>query len=49
MFMTVANVTQTSLDATMLTFEKSSAVTAIQNAVYTHYRDIGVCNSTIVS
>ena len=47
--MTIANVTSTSLDATMLTFEKSTAVTAVQTAVYTHYRDIGVCNSTVVS
>lgn len=47
--MTIANVTSTSLDATMLTFEKSSAVTGVQSAVYTHYKAVGVCNSTVVS
>jgi len=46
--MTVANVTNTSLDATMRTFEKSTRVTSVETAVYNHYSTVNVCNGTVV-
>ena len=46
--MTVANVTNTSLDTTMRTFEKSFLVTLVETAVYIHYSPLNVCNGTVV-
>lgn len=47
-FMVAANVSSASVDTTMATFEKSMAFTAVKTTIYTHYRDVGLCNSTCV-